>query len=307
MKSRTLYTLCSLWLSASLAACGSKKEQAAGDPPAAPAGSTKAAPTAAPPAAKATADSLFGASIGLPAPATKLELGMTRDEATAAAPEVLGEKYGYRLPDVEGVKISVDISDKSSRVYAVRVETPLPVDDLVAKLTAKWGKPRSVDGSHYWNDGKLRVKAAAMASKSQLTFQSALAFDALLGTEKERFGFEQKPLIGMTREEIATTYARWTVIDGSSPDTVQFSLPHTEISEYTGTVVSKLAGGKVTGYTLSLSYDWEPSSKDKLAARLADRFGAPKTRDSYVEFAGPPKVTADLRDDQATVWVGKYK
>jgi hypothetical protein len=302
------------WLAAAtlvIAGCGKSENKP--KPGADPKTTTTTEPTTAPAAAKPGVELFTGTAPALPPPIDKLAFGMTSAEAKAAAPAV-DLKSSYAVPGYEGAKLRVSVSSKTDRIYAIQVELKQPVDAVKDALTAKWGAPRATKNSigtaeYYWDKAGVRAKLEPRATASTITFQPSISTEAFLGSTPGRFGFEHTPLLGASREDVLKAYASWSAAVGDTdPDSITISLPALETSEYAGSVRAKLKGDKVTGYTVQVSYSWDPDTKAKLLAGLETLFGKAKAGSMYVDFAGPPKAKVDPSSkDQLVIWVADYK
>nr|MDQ3370524.1 hypothetical protein [Myxococcota bacterium] len=226
-------------------------------------------PAASEPAApKAGLDLFTGKTAALPPPVDKVVFRMPAGEAKAAAPDVFAAQYGYKVPGYDGVEIKVHL-DKTDRVFGVRIELPEPLEAAKSGLAAKWGEPRATKNSigaaeYYWHDlaTGVRAKLEARATKSVLLFSEAQALDQQLGTTPGRFGFETTPLLGATREDVLKAYeARNARPRDEDADSLIWNLPPHEYSEYGGSVSALVKAGKVSGYTVSLSWSWDEAGR----------------------------------------------
>lgn len=304
-------------LSLALCACGGKKEdgnKAKGGEPAKTGGETPAAP------AEQPIESLFvGPKVTLPAVAQKLKLGMPEAEARAAAPDLFAAKYGYKVPGVKGVDLTVQISD--GRVLEIYMKLAEPFDKVSAWMEKKWGKPRmsknSIGSPEYYFDSPdvgLRAKLEKYAdTSSMLRFDPVIAKEHFLGSDPKQWGFETAPLLGMTQDDLLKTYAAYRPTPRKDDEgSIVLGFPPFTTTEYGSSVDVRVKDGKVTGYSMSINSGGDAETDAAIAARLEQLFGKGKYDGSlYTDYPGPPKAKAELRKDSAsfghTVWVADYK
>ncbi|MBS1123252.1 MAG: hypothetical protein H6Q90_5480 [Deltaproteobacteria bacterium] len=302
-----------------LAACGSKKDKGADDPK----GSGDTAPAADKPPAtsKSSADDLFaGPKVSFPPPVAKLALDMPEAEAKAAAPDVLGAKYGYKVPGYKGVEITAQITD--GRLFQIYMKIDEPIETVGAYLEKKWGKPRatknSIGNPELWFDSPdvgLRAKLETYATKgSMLRYYRVMSNDQLFGTDPKLWGFEKAPLIGMTQDELMKAFAAYNPQPRKEdPTSIVITFPALTTSEYNSSIDARIKGGKVSGFSMNVSSGGDAATDAALVARLEQLYGKgkPAQVSLYTDFPGPPKAKAEIRKDSAsfghTVWVGDYK
>jgi hypothetical protein len=298
-----------------LGGCGkSEKQQASGSAAATTTEGAPAEPTATKPGLE-----LFTSKVpALPPPVDKIKPGMPGAEAKAAAPEVFAAKYGYKVPGYDGVEIKVQLSDKTDRVFVTMIELKEPLEAAKAELAKKWGEPRATKNSidaaeYYWDDAVsgIRAKLQGRASKSVIIFSEVTSLDALLGTTPGQFGFETTPLLGATKEGVLEAYeARYPHPRDGDPDSIVWNLPPHEYGEYGGSVDARIKDGKVSGYSVSLSWSWDETAKEKVFKALEMLFGGKPKPDGklYLDYPGPPKLKASHdHKTQTTIWVGDTK
>lgn len=304
-----LKTLC-LVLALALAACGGKKDDKKKD-------ADKTAASAAPAANKAAADLFTGPNVSLPAPAAKLSLGMAEADAKAAAPDLVGKPY--KVPDVEGVELNTQLSD--GRVYQIFAEIKQPVDTVKEWLTKKWSAPRETKSSigdplYYFDDPEVGLRAVLekkVEGQSYLRYYKVTSIEQILGTG-ETLGFVTRPLVGMTPEEVMSTYAEYNPTPRKDdPDSILLNLAPVKTSEHGNTVDVRIKDGQATGFTLSLNTGGDAAADALVAKRFEEVFGKGKldSNSLYTDYPGPPKAKAELRKDSAsfahTLWVGDTK
>jgi len=292
-----------------LGACGKSEDKSSG--------SSAKEPAAKAPAATRSGLELFAGKVpALPPPVDKIKPGMPGDQAKAAAPDVFAAKYGYELPGYDDVEIKVYLHDKSQRVHETQIELKEPLETAKTELAKKWGEPRTTKNSidaaiYYWDHPAtgVRAKLEGRATKSVIHFSDVMSNEQLLGTTPGKFGFETTPLLGATKDAVMKGYeVRDPQERADDPDAVWFSLPPLDTSEYGGSVAVRFKNGAATGYTVSVSFSWDPAAKAKLLAGLETLFGKPTPDRMYLDFPGPPKVKVDHDGkDQLVIWVADYK
>lgn len=293
-----------------LAACGTPEDKKA------PAATTEKA-AAKEPAAKKSGLELFTSKVPAPPPPVdKIKPGMAGLDAKATAPDVFAAKYGYALPGYHEVEIQVFFHDKSERVHETQIELAEPLETVKAELAKKWGEPRATKSStgagvYYWDHPAtgVRAKLEARASSSVVHFGEVMSVEQLLGTTRGRFGFETTPLLGASKETVMKAYgAREPNARTDDPESLFFTLPPLDTSEYSGSVDVRFKDDVATGYTVHTSFSWDPATKAKLLAGLEPLFGKPTPDRMYLDFPGPPKVKVDHDGkEQLVVWVADYK
>lgn len=307
-----------LTLALALCACGGKKDDTkakSDDKAEGKAGEDKPTPPADQPI-----ESLFsGPKVTLPAVAQKLSLGMPEADAKAAAPDLFAAKYGYKVPGVKGAELAVQF--EAGRVYEIRMQLDEPFEKVAAWMEKKWGKPRmaknSIGSPEYYFDSPdvgLRAKLEKYAdTASMLRFDPVMATEKFLGSDPKLWGFEATPLLGMTQEDLMKAYAaRRPTPRKDDPESIVLDFPPFPSTEYGSSVSVRLKGGKVTGYTLSISTGGDAASDAAVAARLEQLYGkGTDDRGMYIDYPGPPKAKAELRKDSGsfshTVWVADHK
>jgi hypothetical protein len=298
-------------LALALCACGSKKDDAKKTD------DTKKTEDK-PAAKKSPADLFAGPKVSLPPPVAKLALEMPEADAKAAAPDVFAAKYGYKLPDYEGVEIATQI--EAGRLYQIRVDLKQPVDTVKGWLAKSWGEPRAAKNSlgdplYYFDspDVGLRAVLEKSVSDSRLRYYKVMSVEQLLGTG-DTFGFVKEPLLGMSQDEVMAAYAAFhPKVRDNDPGSILLNLPPITTSEHGNSVDARLKDGKVTGFTLSVSTGGDAAVDAAVAARFEQLFGKgkPDSTGLYTDYPGPPKAKAELRKDSAsfshTLWVADTK
>lgn len=306
-----------IWIAAVLAApaCESKNDASKPDvSKSANPSSDKPGPSVA--AAKQPAAELFtGTTVTVPALVAKVTPGMSRDEAKAAAPEALASKSSYEVPGYDGVRVRVVFA--GDRVQHTTFSIKQPMDAVKAWLTQKWGAPwapenakdASGNPTYYWDAPDVHTRAVLTGrdDTSDLSFEAIMSFEQALGNDPNKL--ENVPVIGATEAELATAFAQYRPSPWSAdePGLIRIQLPALVGGTLRAHYAVRIKDGKVSGYELSIS----PKLNDKLVAKLEGTLGKSKPRAPYIEFAGPPKATAELRADDerfsTSVWVGDTK
>ncbi|MBA3455157.1 MAG: hypothetical protein H0T42_18855 [Deltaproteobacteria bacterium] len=291
-----------------LVACGKAEDRTSAAP--------KKEPVSPEPAKKSGLELFTGKVPAPPPPVDKIKPGMPGEQARALAPEVFAADYGYKLPGYNGVEIKVIFQDKSERVQETKIDLAEPLETVKAELTKRWGEPRARSNSngaavYYWDHPASGVRAMleARTTNSVIHFGEVMSVEQLLGTTRGRLGFETTPILGANKETVMKVYgAREPSARTDDPESLFFSLPPLDTSEYGGSIDVRFKNDIATGYTLNTSFSWEPATKAKLLAGLEKLFGAATPDLTYLDFPGPPKVKVDHDGtDQLVVWVADYK
>ena len=327
---RSVWTNGTRWLAcAALAVCvgatgGCKKEGAEGGEKA---GEEKAAK----PVEKKELKALFtGEKPALVGPLAKLTLNQTGDEAKKAAPEFFETKYGILdAEDFEGVSYRPDVDEKTNKL--TRVSVSLPKDKALEAISLAWGKPLeakdSIDRKElYWFNPDTGIRAVlkeGFGDDMDLEFTQYLPAKKLVGEGKDKFGFEPKPMLGMSVDDLRAAYGDQLIEQsadaakkdreklekfagkdlsalGQAQANVHIELLPTEWESFWTRVHPYLKEGKVERYTFDLSFQAFPAAKDELMGLLKAKYGEPKEIDEYGQkklvFNENPRVVVSEND-----------
>lgn len=164
---------------------------------------------------KPMADLFPGKSVELPPPLAKLELGAAEEKAEKVLAGIT-----TKLVDLEGYEGDISVGSFSSErgpakvLMSVRLSLPNKDGDVEKMLTEKWGAPRKIkdlsDMVPTWFNAekglRARLKKGYGEDKIDLEFSAYLPFEKLIGTDKNKFGFENEPLLGMNLEGLTKNY-----------------------------------------------------------------------------------------------------
>jgi len=208
-----------------------------------------------------------------PKPLSKIQLGGALAEAKQAAPEVFidGWDSSFRTwlksDEFEGVSFGVNV--QGTKVYAVELE--LPKDQAKDVATAAWGTPREgTNGGHVqlvWFNAADGIRA--ILDDNTISFTTYAPAAKLIGEGKERWGFESKPLIGMTVADLEAAYP------GRITDGRLLELPPTEMEWGLDRVVLHFAGDRVSDWWFSIPYE-SAAGKAAIRSLLDKKWGKPK-------------------------------
>jgi hypothetical protein len=295
----------------SLGACSKAKDEHV---PAAKPVADPAIAVSAPEAANKTFADLFsGPSVALPAIVANVRFGMTRDEAKAAAPEVVAQDTFYTLPDFRDVEVMIYFQDPSKRVNQIHAKIDQLVDKVKQVLTTKWGSPAAVGDNFVWSAPAAGMRATLApngGATSEIRFTPEMTLEQFLGTDPKQFGFEKKPLIGTTSDDVMTTYAEW--LPQPEKDSIYLYAPGIAGSKADSQLVFvHLDHDKVVGYSCSLDRSAEAALRTR-AEQLFGKAHPDKERQQYqpvyVEFNGPPEAVVSVSEaehDLISLRVGK--
>lgn len=245
--------------------------------------------------------------VALPPALSKLEFGMTKEEAEKAAgmddsinddPANPDVSYNYYVPEKDNTLENIEI----------KVEN----QDFKAMLIEAWGEPKkgkdiSDNEILIWThpeDGLRAVwsKNTAGFVYEEVEFTKYVPLATLIGKEKGKFGLEA-PLLGATWEEIQAAYKDYI------NDKYVYYLP-TDYDDSTFTSISFSyddTTGKSTRVNLSVGFKRFPEVKDELLGVIKAVYGDPAegkdylNRDALIFHEKDPRVTVRF-NDISTAW-----
>jgi len=300
-------------LAMALGAASCQKSTEPGSAPAtgSAAPSAPAAPAPAPAAAAQPADlaSLFpGKAPKFPPPLTPLSFKSTDDDAKKALPQGPNERIKLNQfgGDIGLENVVLWANDDASKAWTrgVQLRIKKPVEEVKAKMTAAWGAPHETKKKEFiWVNPPEGLEAILKSASdgSEVDYYPIMDWQAFLGTGKG-FGFEkEKPLVGMTPEEVEKTYPMEYNPD---PDKKRMMLIFPSLPYNDGGVQVQLdaTSGKVTAYQFSLDFDNTPDQgqlvKD-MNARVSEKWGKPvKKWLNYRTFGKKPAITVTVNPTQ---------
>jgi hypothetical protein len=211
-----------------------------------------------------------------PPPLSNVKFGSSEKDARAALPELNvvdandhAYSFAYHGSDKREV-VSLQIVFESEAIRNKAIES----------LTKQWGDPILLRGEseetheRYWFDAKEALRARLQART--MAFEPYIPIEDVLGSMKESFGFEKRPLLGMTAAEVKANYAANVEDDVSGPTTTLYLLPTEFAFERTEVVLHLDDEERVDAFTLRLEHPTRPAFAKKLRALIDGRLGPPK-------------------------------
>ncbi|MFT7625329.1 MAG: hypothetical protein ACI9WU_004520, partial [Myxococcota bacterium] len=203
--------------------------------------------------------------------------------------------------------------DKRVRSYTAMVEYSGRKEtrqELMAAFTAAWGAPRmlkKVLGEQpFWYDAEkgLRVSARFRGDEVDLEFTRYTPLAALFGPGKDAWGFEIRPILGATPQELTDAWGSACRIK----DDKKFgslTLEKTDYQDNVGNTLIHLVfddAQKVASFSFSLRYRDFPAARAEISALLETKYGKPvPAPDDFLKrqrYSQSPKVL--VRDSDIT-------
>jgi hypothetical protein len=273
-------------------------------PPGAP-----AAPTPAPAAAAKSADlaSLFpGKAPKLPPPFTPLGFQTTDDDAKKLLPEGPNKRLKLeQFGEDSGVELWANDTESKAWARSVQLRIKKPVEEIKAKVTAAWGSPQP-NKSKGWvwinlADG-IQATLKSAIDGTEVVYEPVMDWQAFLGNGKG-FGFEKdKPLFGMSPDEVEKTYAL-EYYPNADKKRMMLNFPELPYSDNSVTkVMVDVDGGKVKSYQITLDFDGnaEPAKvAQQINALVTEKWGKPSKKWlNYRNFGKKPTITVTANPAQ---------
>ncbi len=258
-----------------------------------------------------------------PGDLAKVKLGGTEEEAKKAAPEVMSA-LGYHPGGLRDVTAWVHVDDSSKRVVSIRLVILSSITDVLAFVRGAWGDaqiaadPVLQRSEYFWFDpaGGIRARVdPGIADDTSLVFEAYLPTEKLLGisgvpvVSPAQFGFETRPLLGSSLDELKATFGSAVVEEsaaeaeatqekigvvvgdpklkeklGPAQASVHLELPPTEYeATFTWVNVDFDSAGKVKSFDFPLSYEDYPAFQAISLALLKKKLGEPKTEKDLLD------------------------
>lgn len=265
----------------------------------------------------------------LPPPLAKLTFGMPDAEANKVMPGITD-----KLVDLEAYKdvyVGSHSDEKGGDKFlrSVRISFPKEAGDIQKLLTDKWGAPRTVkelsDTIYVWFNAEAGIRARlkpGFGDKKDLEFSAYLPFEKLLGPDKTKFGFEDKPLLGMDLPALASNYkdvlevlskeeaqkkrAKMKAMFGDALNklgdaqaSTDIHLLPTELGSYRTTVWPRFdkKTGKIISVRMTVPFEGEEGGSERLMAAMKKAWGEPKEEEKYGKklyvFSEEPFLTVE--------------
>ncbi len=254
-------------------------------------------------------------------PLRAVAVGASREEAQASLDAALAGAPAWNR---KWVRFGFEQRERDGKVGVLDADffnvNPEPA------LTAVWGKPiRTRAGPHlvacYWFDRSRTMKVTLNDLGQQedgrlgyaLRFVPYLPVERLVGAGPKSFGFETKPLLGMTEKQLAQDYAEYLRPGPSGRDAPWvLELPPTEydVRDFTPLTL-ELADGVVVGMELELEYGRRSAQKDALLGALRAKCGESRppveqAGGGPVAFCDDPRLIVSAHADEARIRVGLF-
>ena len=224
--------------------------------------------------------------------------------------ELVGERErrgGREVVLVDDIEIVCDTRD--DRVW--RLVPMLPMD-AVERLSQAWGGPVVTLGPartwHFWYDEAAGLRAAAMEDREsprmRLEILPYRPLEAQLGGRGHPFGFEGSiPLLDATRGALLEEHGPDLNWDESETRRAYLLLPAWEFSSDAVAVRLELDGGRVSRFTLQLSYLYNRNGRGRIVEALEAKLGpcheeGPGPYDSTVSYTCPDAPGIELVEYQ---------
>jgi len=285
---------------------------------------------------KPVTDLFPGKTVELPPPLAKLSFGMTEADAETALPGItkkLVKLEGYA--DISAGSFSTDKGD-AKVLTSLRIAVPKEAGDLEKLLTEKWGAPRSTKDLGktvlVWFNPEQGLRARlkeGFGDKKDLEFSAYMPFDKLIGADKDKFGFETTPLLGLDLAGLSKDYAKvlevltkekaekkraemkkmfGDKIDmlGEAQASTDLHLPPTELESFRTTVWPRFnkETGLIESVRMTVPYDSEEGAADRMMAVMKAVWGEPKEEEKYGRkrfvFSETPFIT--VQDSIGKSW-----
>lgn len=211
----------------------------------------------------------------LPDPLPRLRFGMSIEDAKKAAPEIFVEGWDssfrtwLKSAEFPGVAFGISTDREGKTVERLRVQ--LPKDQARSLATAAWGAPQ--EGKNGGNVQLVWFNPAdgirAVLDDDTIDFTPYLPAAKLFGSDPDRFGFEIKPLIGMTVADLKTTFP------GQIEDDKWLVLPSTEMEWGFTRIILNFTADHVSDWWFSIHYNDADAGKN-LRLIFDKKWGAPK-------------------------------
>lgn len=269
--------------------------------------------------AKATLKELFAATPKAhpPPPYEKIFPGMSTGAANLIDADLVpaggGEHITYSARP--GLTYALTISKKQNLIKDLTVG--LDDADAEQSIEAAWGAPTkgvdpvfSAKPASFWFDPAAGLAAhfTKDGSRGKLRVVPYMPVAKLIGTSKQAWGFETKPVMGATFEEVKATYGQWDLdeaLDPSRDYLTMFMLP-TECGRVM-LVADRGPDKKIKSWGLDIDYTTVPSLKPEVLSAMKARLGEPKAGaepNSYV-WEAKPKVAMVEKKDSWRISVGE--
>lgn len=246
----------------------------------------------------------------LPPPLADLKLGGSEAEAEAVLPGITTALV--ELDNYEGGVAAGSFSTErgpAKVLVAMRLSVPTKGDALQTMLTERWGQPekqvelgKDVFTWYNPNEGlRVRLKKSFSPDKKDLEYSAYLPFEALIGTEPARFGFETEPLLGLdlaglnqhygdvleklTKEQAEKKREKMKAMFGDRVDmlgelqaSTDIHLLPTELESFTTTVWPTFDKdtGTIERIRFTVPFEGQEGFDDVLMAAMKKAWGEPK-------------------------------
>jgi hypothetical protein len=270
--------------------CGKKKEEGKEEKK-----EEKKEPDKKEPGGKGLKNLFPGSKVAFPAPVAKLNFKMTKAQVEKAVP-ALAKKWATIRPEgFKGVEIRVGYTIKPEMLRLVKARLPAAARDFLVKA---WGKPvkakvTSVGENEVWlneADGMQAILRKRGGGDWDLVIWPFMPWKKQLGTDKIKFGFETKPLLGMKAEDVMKEYAKYAARKVSETR-IDIRLPNYEYSQIRNTAILTIAKGVVTKMYVKFYYGAHPSVKAAMDAAIKAKFGKPvKVGKIYTTWSKKPSI-----------------
>jgi hypothetical protein len=234
--------------------------------------------------------SLFGA-------ASKLQFGMPIDQAKAASPDLFGPTP-YNPPGFADIQMKGE-SNAYRKLGTIRLT--LSKKTALIDVVAIWGDPvKGIDSLsqadvYFWFNPEAHVRAILKddpktPDTSDLLIEAYMPMAELIGTSKDRMGWEKERLDGMSEQranDVLGDYIPRTPLDSPNQTVCDVGILVLPPVEYDTTFTRIRIGcsGRTPGtrtlaggYELITSYQNYFAMKDDLAKLLVAKFGDPTPR-----------------------------
>ncbi|MCH9683827.1 MAG: hypothetical protein K0V04_20515 [Deltaproteobacteria bacterium] len=259
----------------------------------------------------------------LPGPLARLSFGMTADQAKEAVPE-LGDGSTY-LERYKGAYFSYEIVPQTNKLGSASLQ--IDGADMTRLLTEAWGAPKKGEDlgkpKLFWFNEADEIRATVVLGTNRqdvVRFSPYLPAKELLGEGTQTLGFERadRPLLGATREQLASSYT--DVLEPLPPREIERR--RTLLRKALGKEVSRTAamgditllpteyGGQLTRVSphfgddgtidrIRVSLDWAayPAAKEEILGLVEAKWGKPNKAEKYGKtlliFHDAPRVVVE--------------
>lgn len=270
-----------------------------------------------------------GDKVTMPEVYAGLKLGMTKDEAKAAVPD-LPEDGTLKPEAYEDMWFNADFDDDSGKL--TRVYFSMKQDDAIKFATEKWGAPKEgtdLDSKvQWWFNAEANLRASIAPSFSEgeahVEFTSYWPLTQLIGEGPELAFAKDAPLLGLTVADLEAKYPAFLkkeseeeakksqediaklageeakALMGKPTASVDLEYPPTEWAKYwTPINLSWSDEGKIERFWFGIDFEPHPPAKDEIFALFEKKWGEPKEEDDYGDklfvFGEDPRI--EVKED----------